>query len=61
MQRLQPHTRKPNLAWQVAEGVAQMREGVAARQLLAAIYGWFTEGFETPDLRETKALLTELT
>jgi predicted ATPase len=28
-----------------------------ARQLLAAIYGWFTEGYETPDLREAKALL----
>jgi predicted ATPase/class 3 adenylate cyclase len=32
----------------------------AARQLLAEIYGWFTEGFETPDLREAKVLLTEL-
>jgi predicted ATPase len=32
----------------------------AARQLLAEIYGWFTEGFDTPDLQETKALLNEL-
>ena len=32
----------------------------AARQLLAEIYGWFTEGFDTPDLREAKALLEEL-
>ena len=31
----------------------------AARHLLAQIYGWFTEGFETPDLTEAKALLTE--
>jgi predicted ATPase len=31
-----------------------------ARHLLAGIYGWFTEGFETPDLREAQALLTEL-
>src|SRR5207249_306241 len=31
-----------------------------ARQMLAAIYGWFTEGFETTDLREAKALLEEL-
>ena len=31
-----------------------------ARQLLAPIYGWFTEGFETADLREAKALLEEL-
>jgi tetratricopeptide (TPR) repeat protein len=31
-----------------------------ARQLLAEIYGWFTEGFETKDLQEAKALLAEL-
>jgi hypothetical protein len=27
---------------------------------LAEIYGWFTEGFDTPDLQEAKALLVEL-
>jgi class 3 adenylate cyclase/tetratricopeptide (TPR) repeat protein/transcriptional regulator with XRE-family HTH domain len=32
-----------------------------ARQLLAEVYDWFTEGFETPDLREAKALLEALT
>jgi class 3 adenylate cyclase/predicted ATPase len=31
-----------------------------ARDLLAPIYGWFTEGFGTPDLKEAKALLDEL-
>jgi predicted ATPase len=31
-----------------------------ARDLLAPIYGWFTEGFATPDLKEAKALLSEL-
>jgi len=31
-----------------------------ARQLLAEIYGWFTEGFDTADLKEAKALLKEL-
>ena len=31
-----------------------------ARQLLAEIYGWFTEGFDTRDLKEAKALLDEL-
>jgi predicted ATPase len=31
-----------------------------ARQMLAEIYGWFTEGFETKDLQEAKALLAEL-
>jgi predicted ATPase len=28
--------------------------------LLAPIYGWFTEGFDTADLQEAKALLAEL-
>src|SRR5262245_25462639 len=32
----------------------------AARQLLATIYGWFTEGFNLDDLQEAKALLGEL-
>jgi predicted ATPase len=31
-----------------------------ARQLLAPIYGWFTEGFNIADLQEAKALLEEL-
>jgi adenylate cyclase len=31
-----------------------------ARQLLASIYGWFTEGFDTADLQEAKALVEEL-
>jgi hypothetical protein len=30
------------------------------RPLLAETYGWFTEGFDTRDLREAKALLKEL-
>ena len=31
-----------------------------ARELLAPVYDWFTEGFETADLQEAKALLDEL-
>ena len=31
-----------------------------ARDLLAPVYGWFTEGFETADLKDAKALLDEL-
>jgi len=31
-----------------------------ARDLLAPVYGWFTEGFDTRDLKEAKALLEEL-
>jgi predicted ATPase len=37
--------------------LALMRE---ARNLLAPVYGWFTEGFEMFDLKEAKALLGEL-
>ena len=37
--------------------------GVLGRELLApcsGVYGWFTEGFDTRDLKEAKALLEEL-
>jgi hypothetical protein len=32
-------------------------ESTAARKLLVPIYGWFTEGFDTADLKDAKALL----
>jgi predicted ATPase len=35
----------------------QQGQRQAARELLAPIYGWFTEGFDTSDLQEAKALL----
>jgi adenylate cyclase len=40
----------------------QQRQGKKeeARQRLTEIYGWFTEGFDTPDLLEAKVLLEEL-
>jgi predicted ATPase len=31
-----------------------------ARELLAPVYGWFTEGFDTLDLKEAKSLLDQL-
>jgi predicted ATPase len=31
-----------------------------ARNLLAPVYGWFTEGFDTADLKDVRALLEEL-
>jgi len=31
-----------------------------AREMLAPVYGWFTEGFDTRDLKDAKALLEEL-
>ena len=43
-------------------GAALARSGQAleARELLAPVYGWFTEGFDTLDLKEAKAQLDEL-
>jgi predicted ATPase len=52
--------------WELRAAVAlarlwrdQGRRG-EARDLLAPVYGWFTEGFDTPDLKEAKALCKEL-
>jgi predicted ATPase len=39
----------------------QQGKPAAARELLAPMYGWFTEGFDTADLQEARALLDELT
>ena len=44
-----------HLLWQ------QQGKTGAARQLLAEIYGWFTEGFDTADIQEARALLQDLT
>ncbi len=38
----------------------QQDKRAEARELLAPIYSWFTEGFDTPDLQEAKALLEDL-
>jgi predicted ATPase len=38
----------------------QQGKRAEAHELLALVYGWFTEGFDTPDLLEAKALLEEL-
>jgi len=38
----------------------QQGKRAEARQLLAEVYGWFTEGFDTADLQEAKALLETL-
>jgi len=39
---------------------AEQGRRAEARELLAAVYGSFTEGFDTPDLKEAKALLDAL-
>ena len=48
-----------------AASLARLRRGqgrhAEARDLLAPAYGWFTEGFDTPDLKEAKALLDAVT
>ena len=38
----------------------QQGKRAAARELLAPVYGWFTEGFDTADLQDAKALLDAL-
>jgi predicted ATPase len=47
-----------------AKSLARLRRDqgrrTEARNLLAPVYGWFTEGFDTPDLKEARALLDEL-
>ena len=44
----------------LAHLLAERGERQKAYELLAPIAGWFTEGFDTPDLKEAKALLEAL-
>jgi predicted ATPase len=44
----------------VSPPLARPEEAQQARELLAPVYGWFTEGFDTRDLKEAKALLEAL-
>jgi predicted ATPase len=44
----------------LAELWAGQGERQRARDLLAPVYAWFTEGFDTPDLMDARALLDEL-
>jgi predicted ATPase len=45
----------------LAELWAHQGRSSEAHDLLAPVVGWFTEGFDTADLKEAKALLDELT
>ena len=53
-------------SWEVRAAMSMARlwrsqdKSRQARELLAPVYGWFTEGFHTLDLREAKTLLDEL-
>jgi predicted ATPase len=44
----------------LARLLAERQDRAAAREMLSGIYGWFTEGFGTKDLREAKTLLDAL-
>ena len=44
----------------LARPLAKHAKRCDARSMLAEIYGWFTQGFDTGDLKEAKALLEEL-
>jgi predicted ATPase len=53
-------------SWELRAGMSMARlwrdqgKRDEARNLLTPVYGWFTEGFDTLDLKEAKALLDEL-
>ena len=47
-------------AMALAQLWARLGRRVEARELLVPVYGWFTEGFDTVDLKEAKKLLHEL-
>ena len=53
-------------SWELRAAISMARlwrsqgKSQQARELLAPVYGWFTEGFDTLDLKEAKALLDEL-
>jgi predicted ATPase len=58
------HQRAKSLELRAAMSLSRLRQQqgrqAEAHQMLAEIYGWFTEGFETPDLQEAQVLLAAL-
>jgi predicted ATPase len=59
-QRQQAKSLELRAATSLARLWQQQDKREEARQLLADIYGWFAEGFDTKDLQAAKALLGEL-
>jgi predicted ATPase len=55
--RQQAKSQELRTALSLSRLLQQQGQRAAARELLGPIYGWFTEGFDTPDLQEAKALL----
>jgi predicted ATPase len=66
VEALETACRQRAKTWELRAAVTLARlwrdEGkcIRARNLLAPIYGWFTEGFDTPDLKDATELLDEL-
>jgi hypothetical protein len=62
--RYRPQPAGESLELRAATSLARLwrhqGERAQGRDLLAPIHGWFTEGFETQDLKDAKALLDEL-
>jgi predicted ATPase len=60
------HSRSRSKSWELRAATSLARlwrdqdKAQQARELLAPVYGWFTDGFDTRDLKEAKALLDEL-
>jgi tetratricopeptide (TPR) repeat protein len=65
-QAIQVARRQQARSWELRAAISLCRlwraedRALEARQTLAQIYGWFTEGFDTPDLVEARLLLAEL-
>src|SRR5439155_3204511 len=65
-QALDVARRQQAKSWELRAAISLARlwqrqgKRAAAHELLAPIYGWFTEGFDTADLQDAKALLEEL-
>jgi predicted ATPase len=61
-QGLRPWPLRPARPIAAGKATPHRRQGKRdeARDLLAPVYGWFTEGFDTLDLKEAKRLLDEL-
>ena len=59
-----PHQKAKSLELRTAMALAQLWQRQGRREeaydLVAPIYGWFTEGFDSPDLRNARALLDDL-
>jgi predicted ATPase len=58
--RQQAKSHELRTATSLARLLGEQGRRAEAHELLAPVYGWFTEGFDTADLKQAKALLGEL-